>query len=205
VCRSEADGGQRCAAHTRPAYAAATAAFESAPDDPRAQDDLTAAAAAYASTPTGRERVHADASRPGTGAQHAACLRTAIARGEAIRAAHQAARPRRPGVRDTARYGFAGHDYALGSRDFPQERQPGPVERAMLPASALTATQEHLTSKPDLAKARGMLGRTGGPVDVIEHPDGRLCIRDGHHRACAYAASGLPIPCVIHRLPPTTG
>lgn len=53
MCKSVAEGGQRCAAHTRPAYEAAT------PGTP----GWDAAAAAYASTPTGRTELEGELDR----------------------------------------------------------------------------------------------------------------------------------------------
>ena len=71
MCTSQADGGQRCAAHTRPAYQAAT--FGTAEWD--------AAAAAYASTPTGRVELASSLAA----AEAAEDIRSAVAFEHALR------------------------------------------------------------------------------------------------------------------------
>lgn len=61
MCKSIAEGGMRCAAHTRPAYAAKLAELRSVTEI--TQEDhaaFTEAARAYAATPTGSKAVAAD-------------------------------------------------------------------------------------------------------------------------------------------------
>jgi len=52
MCKSQAQGGQRCAAHTRAALSAAEAAYAQSPT-PARYDDVQEARAQYASTPEG--------------------------------------------------------------------------------------------------------------------------------------------------------
>lgn len=68
MCQSQAEGGRRCAAHTRPAY---RQAVEKALDPPgyslfgvrQAREEGRAAVLAHASTPTGRVEVEAEVER----------------------------------------------------------------------------------------------------------------------------------------------
>lgn len=53
MCKSIAEGGLRCASHTRPAYVAALAAARTGPLEAASQLALAEAAQAYAATPTG--------------------------------------------------------------------------------------------------------------------------------------------------------
>lgn len=81
MCRSTRDGGQRCAAHTRPAYEAAT--FGTPAWD--------AAAAEHASTPSGAVALTTALAQATTAENYdrAAALTTALRRGTALRAAAQ--------------------------------------------------------------------------------------------------------------------
>ena len=83
MCRSIAEGGQRCAAHTRPAYMAATPGTAEWDD----------AAAQYASTPEGRRVLQADIeiAERGMDFERAAALGAAVRAGENVRASNQEA------------------------------------------------------------------------------------------------------------------
>ena len=84
MCKSITEGGQRCAAHTRPAY-------EATPRTDPKWDDV---AAAYASTREGHERLTqelADAKAAGLSTKIAQ-LRNALTRGETMREANGAAK-----------------------------------------------------------------------------------------------------------------
>lgn len=83
MCKSKAEGGQRCAAHTRPRYEAAL------PADP----DWDTVATEYASTREGHERLtqEADAAEANRDFEHEARLRAALKRGEAMREANKEA------------------------------------------------------------------------------------------------------------------
>lgn len=76
MCKPVAEGGQRCAAHTRPAYEAAT------PGTPEWDD----AAAAYASTPTGSRELQEDLVRADEA--HLKALSDASAIREWVKAEH---------------------------------------------------------------------------------------------------------------------
>lgn len=80
MCKSQAEGGQQCAAHTRPKYEATTPGTR----------EWTEAAERYASTPEGHERLNEEAEVAELiGNEHeAAALRAALKRGEAIREAN---------------------------------------------------------------------------------------------------------------------
>ena len=82
MCRAIRDGGQRCAAHTRPAFLASTPGTAEWDD----------AAAAYASTPTGaRELIDRMAAAAATGdVETEVALRTALSRGGQIAEANRA-------------------------------------------------------------------------------------------------------------------
>lgn len=74
MCQSMAEGGQRCAAHTRPRYEAAT--FGTAEWDE--------AAAEYAASPSGRGMLLLE-SLAGTSVERRVALETAVKRGDALR------------------------------------------------------------------------------------------------------------------------
>lgn len=80
MCKSQADGGQRCAAHTRPRFEAATPGTS----------EWTKAAQEYASTREGHERLSEDADVAELIGDEdgAAALRAAIKRGDALREAN---------------------------------------------------------------------------------------------------------------------
>lgn len=100
VCRAMSEGGQRCAAHTRPALAAATAAVRAAADEAdrdaffAAQEVWERAAVEYASTPEGLAKLARSAEQANTAGQvdAAALLDSVIRRGQAMREANQEAR-----------------------------------------------------------------------------------------------------------------
>lgn len=81
MCKSQADGGQRCAAHTRSKYETLT----------RTDPGWDAAAAEYASTPEGHDRLTEEADQAAAAGdfETEAHLRSAITRGEAMRAANK--------------------------------------------------------------------------------------------------------------------
>lgn len=60
MCKSIAEGGLRCASHTRPAYATALAAVRSGTLEVNNQFTFAEAAQAYAATPAGRKAATAD-------------------------------------------------------------------------------------------------------------------------------------------------
>ena len=75
MCQSKADGGQRCAAHTRPRYEAAT--FGTAEWDE--------AAGEYAASPTGRGMLMLQSQQPGAPVERQVALMSAIRRGDVLR------------------------------------------------------------------------------------------------------------------------
>lgn len=83
MCKSIAEGGQRCAAHTRPAYEAAVRQLVAGPVDVAALEALERAAADYASTGEGQTRLaEAVAKTESIGRwDEAAVLRAALAKG----------------------------------------------------------------------------------------------------------------------------
>lgn len=83
MCKSRAEGGQRCAAHTRPAYEAAEFGTP----------EWERAAVEYASTPTGADHVRFDRDeRLNAGdLERWAALNTALRQGEAMREANREA------------------------------------------------------------------------------------------------------------------
>ena len=86
MCKSKDEGGQRCAAHTRPRFEAAT------PGTP----EWDSAATEYASTPQGHDALRENAEIAELSGQEdeAAALRAARKRGEALREANaESARP----------------------------------------------------------------------------------------------------------------
>ena len=92
MCNSEAEGGQRCAGHTRPRYEAATrvlnaASGTEAPLAAAVEDAWVQAAAEYASTPEGRDRLNdaRDEAASQGWVKAAARTRTALAKGNALR------------------------------------------------------------------------------------------------------------------------
>ena len=102
MCRSLAEGGQRCASHTRPAYESALVDYDHAcspagqgaftpPGGMNAAKRLTDAAAHYASTREGAVRVGAEAdARTGAGdVDTGALLGQAVQQGQRIRQAAQ--------------------------------------------------------------------------------------------------------------------
>jgi hypothetical protein len=97
VCKSVSQGGQRCAAHTRPKLAAKSAAVEAAAEVGdltalrAAQDEWETAAAEYASTEEGHDHLAAQAASAEAlnDFDTSALLNTVIAKGEALRAANR--------------------------------------------------------------------------------------------------------------------
>lgn len=102
MCRSLAEGGQRCASHTRPAYEAALTDYDHnrgpsgsgvfvAADEVSAATRLADAAAHYASTPEGAVRVslEADARMNGGDLESGALLNQAVQQGRRMRLAAQ--------------------------------------------------------------------------------------------------------------------
>lgn len=85
MCKSLAEGGQRCAAHTRPVYERSVTALVEAGDSPTLDmlETLEAAATEYASTSEGMERVTLDLARTEAHGKwdYAALLRAALTKG----------------------------------------------------------------------------------------------------------------------------
>lgn len=95
MCKSKAEGGQRCAAHTRPCYEAAT--FGTAEWDD--------AAAQHATTPEGQERLSEEAKVAELvgNDDEAAALRAALKRGQRRRKWVRTTSPARTCVRTMTR------------------------------------------------------------------------------------------------------
>jgi hypothetical protein len=85
MCKSLAEGGMRCAAHTRPAFTRSLNSAVANPHDVDTISNLENAAIAYAATPTGQKAVMAEARAQGNAGQMelASLLHAAAVRGEA--------------------------------------------------------------------------------------------------------------------------
>lgn len=174
MCKTVREGGQRCAAHTRPRYERATPGTE----------DWDRYAASYASTPSGQRQLTMELAAAEPDSDHAAALAQALKRGAQIRerdaAAYAAiqegrsAAPRRGKVKvaETAagrRWTLAGHlhredgpaiEFADGGRHWYRDgllhREDGPA------IESADGTRQWAQ--------RGRLHREDGPA--VERADG---------------------------------
>ena len=91
MCKSQKEGGQRCAAHTRPRYEDALRNVEAGHKSLADLEEFEEAATEYASTPEGQQRVHVEMIKAETRKdwERLAALRTALVRGNALHAANE--------------------------------------------------------------------------------------------------------------------
>lgn len=141
MCKSRAEGGQRCAGHTRARFERALAAGN--------HRRIEAAAAHYASTPEGRTRVHTHAEQCWADGRHetAAILTAAVHHGDTIRQVNtETTRRVAIATEITANRMFAvrasldAHD----TSDPDTARYVREVDRAITQAAAGTATIEQV-------------------------------------------------------------
>lgn len=83
MCRSKAEGGQRCAAHTRPLYEGWLEVVKEKPMDSTALVEFSSAAREHATTVKGAEEIEKEI--PGLPKLSAAILQDALVKGKVMR------------------------------------------------------------------------------------------------------------------------